>query len=154
MQFPACFYLTLESLMKFCKLWISLWSAILSRSDYSKIMGLGPWRVKQDWPFPWMKVVSMIKVLEFQITPVYRLTFEKSWEACFTGFHVLVLQAVEHHGKLERLQINMLKNPKSSGGLNLPCVFSKANDLFLSQTCRLLLSSESKHFGSTGLVSI
>ena len=40
----------------------------------------------------------MIKVLEFQITPVYRLTFEKSWEACFTGFHVLVLEAVEHHG--------------------------------------------------------
>ena len=118
----------------------------------------------------------MIKVLGFQITPVYGLTFEKSWEASFTGFHVLVLQAVEHHGtegggdeavctfkvigrflwsgKLERLQINMLKNPKSSGGLNLPCVFSKANDLFLSQTCRLLLSSESKHFGSTGLVSI
>ena len=65
--------------------------AILSRTDKSKVMGLGPWRGKQDWPLSWMKVVPMIKVFGFQITPVYRLTLEKSWEACFTGFHGVVM---------------------------------------------------------------
>ena len=153
--------------------------AILSRTDKSKVMGLGTWRGKQDWPLSWMKVVPMIKVFGFQITPVYRLTLEKSWEACFTGFHGVVMswssrqlntmvQRVEvlrlfalsklwykasalplpakyfknfesvigrflWSGKLEKLQINELKNSKSNGGLNLPCVFSKANALFLSQ---------------------
>ena len=50
-------------------------------------------------------------------------------------------------GKLEKLQINELKNSKSNGGLNLPCVFSKANALFLSQSCRILLSYDTKNFG-------
>ena len=30
-------------------------------------------------------------------------------------------------GKLERMQMDKLKNPRSSGGLGLPCVWSKAN---------------------------
>ena len=61
--------------------------AILFRSKKTKIMGLGKWRGKQDWPFTWMKVVPMIKMFGFQITPVYKNTLEKSWEACFTGFN-------------------------------------------------------------------
>ena len=36
-------------------------------------------------------------------------------------------------GKLERLQIDELKNPRSSGGLGLPCVWSKTNALFLQK---------------------
>ena len=39
-----------------------------------------------------------------------------------------------------------LKNPKEAGGLGLPCVSSKANSLFLKQTCRLLVSSDSKQY--------
>ena len=50
-------------------------------------------------------------------------------------------------GKLERLQVDELKNLKWAGGLGLPCVYSKANVLFLSQTCRLLVDSTSKQFG-------
>ena len=50
-------------------------------------------------------------------------------------------------GKLERLQLDEVKNLKCDGGLNLPCVFSKANALFLSQTCRLLQDPSSKQFG-------
>ena len=167
--------------------------AILFRSKKSKIMGLGQWRGKQDWPLPWMKVVPMIKMFGFQITPLYRQTLEQSWVAYYSGFNKTVMswssrqlnsmiQRVEllrlfatsklwykasalplpakffkkfeslmgrflWAGKLERLQIDEVKNLKSDGGLGLPCVFSKSNSLFLSQTCRLLLDSTSKQFG-------
>ena len=50
-------------------------------------------------------------------------------------------------GKLERLQIDELKNLSSAGGLGLQCVFSKSNALFLSQACRLLVDPSSKQFG-------
>ena len=50
-------------------------------------------------------------------------------------------------GKLERLQLVEVKNSLSAGGLGLPCVSSKANSLFLKQTCRLILDVESKQSG-------
>ena len=50
--------------------------AILFRTMKSKVMGLGTWQGKQDWPLPWMKVVSMIKMFGFQITPVYKSTIK------------------------------------------------------------------------------
>ena len=65
--------------------------AILSRSDKSKVMGLGPWREKLDWPFPWMKVVPVIKTFGFQVTPVYKQTLERSWEKCFSGFNKTIM---------------------------------------------------------------
>ena len=37
-------------------------------------------------------------------------------------------------GKLEKLKLDEIKNPALSGGLNLPCVISKSDSLFLSQT--------------------
>ena len=167
--------------------------AILSRSKKSTIMGLGSWRMRQNWPFPWLKVVNMVKMFGFQITPVYKQTLEKSWEACYSGFNKTVMslssrqlnnmvQRVEvlrlfatsklwykasalpmptkfckkfeslmgrflWAGKLERLQIDEVKNPLAQGGLGLPCVFSKSNALFLRQACRLLLSSTTKQYG-------
>ena len=49
-------------------------------------------------------------------------------------------------GKLEKLKIDEIKNSVFSGGLNLPCIFSKADSLFLSQTCKLLIDSSSKQY--------
>ena len=49
-------------------------------------------------------------------------------------------------GKLEKLKLDEVKNPSSAGGLNLPCVISKSDSLFLSQTCRLLVKPESKQY--------
>ena len=46
-------------------------------------------------------------------------------------------------GKLERLQIDEMKNPPCAGGLGLPCVSSKSDSLFLKQTCRLPMNSGS-----------
>ena len=41
--------------------------AILSRTKKSK-----------DWPLPWLRVVPMIKMFGFRITPVYKQTLELS----------------------------------------------------------------------------
>ena len=50
-------------------------------------------------------------------------------------------------GRLERLQLDEVKNSLFAGGLDLPCIFSKANSLFLKQTCRWLLDSASRQYG-------
>ena len=50
-------------------------------------------------------------------------------------------------GRLERLQIDEVKNSLSDGGLGLPCVSSKACSLFLKQTCRILMDPDSKQYG-------
>ena len=49
-------------------------------------------------------------------------------------------------GKLEKLKLDEIKNDYLSGGLNLPCVTSKADSLFLSQTCRLLSTPSSTQY--------
>ena len=43
--------------------------------------------------------------------------------------------------------LDEVKNPVSAGGLGLPCVSSKANSLFLKQTCRLIMDPFSKEYG-------
>ena len=167
--------------------------AILSRSSKSKVMGLGPWRGKQDWPLKWLKIVPVMKIFGFQITPSYKQTLYLSWNACLSGFRktimswktrqlISLLQRVQvlkifatsklwymasalplpasfakkiesfmgsflWVGKLERLQLDEVKNSVSTGGLSLPCVASKANSLFLKQTCRLVLDPFSKEYG-------
>ena len=47
---------------------------------------------------------------------------------------------------MEKLKLDEVKNPTLSGGLNLPCIISKADSLFLSQTCRLLTNPSTKQF--------
>ena len=49
-------------------------------------------------------------------------------------------------GKLEKLKLDEIKNSALSGGLNLPCVASKADSLFLSQTCRMLTIPGNKQY--------
>ena len=41
--------------------------AILSRTKKSKVMGIGSWKGKLDWPneVKWMKVVEEMKILTF-----------------------------------------------------------------------------------------
>ena len=49
-------------------------------------------------------------------------------------------------GRLERLQIDEVKNPLCDGGLGLPCISTKADSLFLKQTCRLLMDSRTLQY--------
>ena len=39
--------------------------AILFRTKKSKVMGLGLWNNRLEWPLPWLKVVPMIKMFGY-----------------------------------------------------------------------------------------
>ena len=65
--------------------------AILSRSSKSKVMGLGLWRNKEDWPFQWLKVEKMLKIFGFNISPSYKKTLQLSWDACLSSFRKTVM---------------------------------------------------------------
>lgn len=53
--------------------------ALLSRSEKSKVLGLGGWRDRQVWPLPWLKVVQEIKVFGFQILSNYQDILDRNW---------------------------------------------------------------------------
>ena len=170
----------------------SVYGALLSRAWKSKVMGLGPWKTKVDWPLPWLKVKTELKIFGFQFQQSYKSTLECCWAECFSGFHKVLMswssrqlntlvQRVEvirifatsklwykasalplptkfakkfesaifrflWIGKLEKLKLDEIKNPVLSGGLNLPCILSKADALFLTQTCRLLAYPGNKQY--------
>ena len=60
--------------------------AMLCRDRKSKVMGLGQWQGKQDWPLDWIQSVQVMKVLGFQVCPQYSDTLRCTWEAVFKGF--------------------------------------------------------------------
>ena len=62
--------------------------AILSRNKKSKVMGIGQWKGKQDWPeqVKWMKVVTEMKIFGFTICPTYQQTLKQTWERVLRGF--------------------------------------------------------------------
>ena len=62
--------------------------AILSRNWKSKILGLGPWQGKDDWPLEvnWLKTENELKIFGFVICPTYQQTSEKTWEGVISGF--------------------------------------------------------------------
>ena len=64
--------------------------------------------------------------------------FVKKFEAAMVRFLWI--------GKLEKLKIDEVKNPVLSGGLNLPCIISRADSLFLTQLCRILRDPSSKQY--------
>ena len=62
--------------------------AILSRDKKTKILGLGSWQGRTEWPaeVSWIKSVSQLKVLGFVFCPKYSETLKCSWENVFRGF--------------------------------------------------------------------
>ena len=62
--------------------------AILSRDRKTKVMGLGQWRGKEEWPeeVNWIQSVPELKVLGFVICPEYSATLQRSWDNVFRGF--------------------------------------------------------------------
>ena len=65
--------------------------AILSRSWKSKVMGLGPWKDRQQWPLPWLQPKPELKIFGFQFSPSYKITLERSWAECFAGFQKVLI---------------------------------------------------------------
>ena len=62
--------------------------AILSRNIKSKVMGLGPWRGKQDWPeeVKYLKIVKEMRIFGFIICSTYQQTLKNTWEKVMSGF--------------------------------------------------------------------
>ena len=60
--------------------------AMLSRDSKSKVMGLGQWEGRTDWPLTWIKTVKEMKVLGFLVCPQYADTLRCSWDSVFRGF--------------------------------------------------------------------
>ena len=158
--------------------------AILNRSNKSKIMGIGGFQGRKEWPLPWLKVEERLKIFGVYIYPTYQQILTENWNDLLAKFRgklfslnlrsldtfqqrVDVLQIfgtsklwylcqvlpLPGHlaakfeyiiwrfvwvGKLEKLAMDEIKNPREQGGLNIVCVRSKADALFLRQTCRLL----------------
>ena len=69
----------------------SVSGALLSRSWKSKVMGLGPWRNRVDWPLPWLTVKKELKIFGFQITQTYKNTLERCWAECYKGFNKILM---------------------------------------------------------------
>ena len=58
----------------------SVSGAILNRSKKTKVMGIGAWTGRQDWPIKWIKVVDELKIFGFFVTPFYERTIVRNWE--------------------------------------------------------------------------
>ena len=69
----------------------SVSGALLSRTWKSKVMGLGPWRNKLDWPLPWLTVTDELKIFGFQIRQSYKNTLERCWAECYLGFNNVLM---------------------------------------------------------------
>ena len=52
--------------------------SMLCRDNKSKVMGLGQWRGRTNWPLEWVQSVDELKVLGFKICPKYSDTLKRT----------------------------------------------------------------------------
>ena len=64
---------------------------VLNRSHKSKIMGLGEWRDRVNWPLPWLRNCTSLKIFGVHICQDYLATLHTSWDHCLTGFNNCLL---------------------------------------------------------------
>ncbi|MCP3679703.1 MAG: hypothetical protein GY782_05335, partial [Gammaproteobacteria bacterium] len=76
--------------------------AILNRSTKSKLMGLGLWRGKTDWPLSWVESVQCLKVFGIYLTPDWAEIIDMNWRSQLSkvqktlrGWETRVLDTVE-----------------------------------------------------------
>ena len=60
--------------------------AILNRSTKSKIMGLGGYQGRQNWPLPWLKVEPSLKIFGVHIYPTYKKILDANWTELLQKF--------------------------------------------------------------------
>ena len=56
---------------------------LLSRNEKCKIMGLGEWENKTEWPIEWLKSTDQLKILGIILTQKFRKTLDSTWEEIF-----------------------------------------------------------------------
>ena len=67
--------------------------AILSRNEKSKVLGIGSWKNKDDWPqeVGWLKSEKQLKIFGFIVCPTYQETVKKTWEKVIIGFEKVLI---------------------------------------------------------------
>ena len=65
--------------------------AILSRNQKSKVLGLGTWVGKKDWPLLWLKTVLEVKVFGVKILASYKDIISINWDYRFKKFEDVVI---------------------------------------------------------------
>ena len=76
------FYILDEAVRKF----ESISGAILSRDKKCKVMGIGSWSSKVEWPLDYLKNVNEIKVFGIFIQDSYRSLLKRNWDFRFGKF--------------------------------------------------------------------
>jgi hypothetical protein len=64
----------------------SVSGAILSRNKKCKVMGLGSWSDKVDWPLNYLKSEKEIKVFGIFVQDSYRSLIKRNWDFRFEKF--------------------------------------------------------------------
>ena len=61
--------------------------AMLSRGKKSKVMGLGGWEGRNEWPqeVNWLQTVVEMKILGFTVCPQFPGTLQRTWEVILRG---------------------------------------------------------------------
>ena len=65
--------------------------ALLSRTQKSKVLGIGSWEGRDVWPLPWIQSVEELKIFGFQITADYALTLERNWSTLLEKFRNVIM---------------------------------------------------------------
>ena len=65
--------------------------AILSRDNKCKVMGLGKWSNKLDWPISWLQVVDSLKIFGIFIARTYSETLQLNWDFRFNKFRSVIM---------------------------------------------------------------
>ena len=64
----------------------NLSGTVLNRSRKSKIMGLGAWAERTDWPLTWLQSVKSLKIFGFHFHQTLEETSVSTWKAVSAGF--------------------------------------------------------------------
>ena len=69
----------------------ALSGAILSRNRKCKILGLGGWRMRRNWPLAYLQADEEIKIFGIYVRDSYRSMVKRNWDYRFDKFQNCVL---------------------------------------------------------------
>lgn len=71
--------------------------AMVNRSSKSKILGLGGFLDRQDWPLPWLKVEKSLRIFGIHIYPTYHQSLESNWAELLKKFRESCTLGISDH---------------------------------------------------------
>ena len=104
--------------------------AVLSRTNKSKVLGLGGWKERRNWPLPWLQTVFELKIFGFQVLQTYQETLNRNWSTLVESIGNVILsfqlRALDTlHQRVDCLKIYILsKLVYKAQALPLPGVYA------------------------------